>query len=158
MVNPFLYAKLPYDVTTDLAPVSITARGPLVLAVHPSVPARTLPEFLAWVRARPGALSYASAGIGTPVHLAIEMLKSAAQLDIVHVPDKGGGPAKTPAAVVRRLHETLAGVVASPEITERLGGLAMEVVNTDPDRTAAILKDELALWAKVVRSTGARAE
>jgi tripartite-type tricarboxylate transporter receptor subunit TctC len=60
--------------------------------------------------------------------------------------------------VVRRLHETLAGVVASPEITERLGGLAMEVVNTDPDRTAAILKDELALWAKVVRSTGARAE
>lgn len=84
------------------------------------------------------------------------------------VDNRGGGgsnigidlvaPGKTPHATIRTLHDSLATVVASAEIADRLGGLAFEVIGADPDRSAAILKDELTLWARVVKSTGAKAE
>ena len=225
-INPALYGTLPFDVQRDLTPITVAARGPLVLAVHTSVPANTLAELLALARAKPGSLSYASAGSGTPVHLAAEMLKSSANLDIVHIPYKGAGPAvvdvvggqvpmffalpgtvrphiaasklrplaitgnkrfkdlptvptfseagiqgvdatlvvgfmapaRTPPSVINVLYESLRLVLASPDIIERLGGLALDVVGADPERSAAIMRDETALWAKVVKSTGAKAE
>lgn len=90
-VNPSLRKKLPYDTLRDFAPVGLAGTGPYLLAVHPSVPARTLQEFIAWVRARPGQVNYASTGVGSPPHLAAELLNSMAGLQTVHIPYKGGG-------------------------------------------------------------------
>jgi tripartite-type tricarboxylate transporter receptor subunit TctC len=95
VINPSLYAKIPYDPVKDFAAISLMCSSPHVLAVHPSVPASTVKEFIALVKARPGTLSYGSAGRGTPAHLAGEMFKLAFGLDIIHVPFTGGGPAIT---------------------------------------------------------------
>jgi tripartite-type tricarboxylate transporter receptor subunit TctC len=90
-VNPSLRKKLPYDSLRDFAPVGLAGTGPYLLSVHPSVPAKTLNEFIAWARARPGKVVYASTGIGSPPHLAAALMQSMAGLDLVHVPYKGGG-------------------------------------------------------------------
>jgi tripartite-type tricarboxylate transporter receptor subunit TctC len=95
VVNPSLFAKLGFDTSTDLAPVSLVGVSPQVLLVNPSVPATNLAEFVAWVKASPGKYSYAHAGTGTPGYLAGEMLKQALGLDLVPVPFNGGGPAIT---------------------------------------------------------------
>ncbi len=94
-VNASLVKTLPYDTLRDLRPIVLLARTPNVLAAHPSVPAATLTELVAWARAHPGKLSYASFGNGTTAHFAGEMLKSAAGIDIVHIPYKGQGPGLT---------------------------------------------------------------
>jgi tripartite-type tricarboxylate transporter receptor subunit TctC len=88
-INTGLYETMPYDPIKDFEQVSLTSVLPLVLNVHPSVPAQTLPEFVAWVKANPGKLNYASPGIGSPPHLSMELFKSQNGLDIVHVPYKG---------------------------------------------------------------------
>jgi tripartite-type tricarboxylate transporter receptor subunit TctC len=95
VINPSLYAKVPFDPIKDFAPVSLMCGSPHLLAIHPSVPAATVSDFIALVRARPGQLSYGSAGRGTPAHLAGEMFKLAFGLDLIHVPFAGGGPAIT---------------------------------------------------------------
>ena len=95
VVNPSLFAKLGFDTTSDLAPVSLVGVSPQVLLVHPSVPATNLAELVAWVKASPGKYSYAHAGLGTPGYLAGEMLKQAFGLDLVAVSFNGGGPAIT---------------------------------------------------------------
>jgi len=100
-INPILY-RLNYDVERDLAPVSLIASMPQLIAVHPKVPAKTLHELVALAKARPGYYSYATPGNGTPGHIAGELLKIGAGIDLVHVPYKGGGPA---------LADTLAGHV-----------------------------------------------
>ena len=92
-VNPGLFNRLTYDPVKDFAPVSLTAVLPLVLNVHPSVPARDLARFIAWAKAEPGRHGYASPGIGTPPHLTMELLKSRVGVDLVHVPYKGSAPA-----------------------------------------------------------------
>lgn len=88
-----LYKKLPYDAIKDFAPVTLVASGPLVLTVHPGNPARDLQELLAWAKTKPGKPSFGSAGPGTSVHLAGELLRLNMGLDYVHVPYKGGAPA-----------------------------------------------------------------
>ena len=95
VINPSLYAKVPYDPFKDFVAVSLMCSSPHVLAVHPSVAATTAKEFIALVKAKPGELSYGSAGRGTPAHLAGELFKLAFDLDIIHVPFSGGGPAMT---------------------------------------------------------------
>jgi tripartite-type tricarboxylate transporter receptor subunit TctC len=85
--------KLPYDPLKDFAPITELASLPLMLVVHPSVSATTLPEFVALAQAKPGGFDYASAGIGTSPHLAAEMFKSMAGIDLVHVPFKGNAEA-----------------------------------------------------------------
>ena len=85
--------KIPYNVERDLLPVSLAVVTPLVLVVHPSLPARTVKELIAVARARPGELTYASAGTGGVQHLAGELLKINTKVDVVHVPYKGAGPA-----------------------------------------------------------------
>lgn len=92
-LNPALYAQLPYDTARDLSPVSLLSTIPNVLVVHPSLPATTVAEFVAYARGRPGQLSYASAGVGTASHLAGELLNVAAGIDLVHIPYRGSGPA-----------------------------------------------------------------
>jgi tripartite-type tricarboxylate transporter receptor subunit TctC len=226
VVNASLYTRLSYDARRDLAPIMIVGRTPLVLAVHPTLPAANVTELIALARARPGGLTYASAGSGTLVHLAAEMLKTAASIDIVHVPYKGAGqaildviggqvpmmfavpgtarahiasgklrplaltgekrfaglpsvptfaeagmrgmdaslivglmvPARTPAAVLTTLHDTLASVTAQSEIVGKLGESGMDMVRSAPQPSEAILANEFALWERVVRSSGAKVE
>ena len=94
-INMSLYAKLPYDTLRDFAPVSLSVKGANVLLVHPSLPAKTLKELLALARAQPGKLNYASSGIGSANHMAGELLKLVAKVNIAHVPYKGNAPALT---------------------------------------------------------------
>lgn len=84
--------KMPYNVARDLAPVSLAAVTPLILVVHPSLPVKSVKELIAFAKARPGQLSYASAGTGGVQHLSGELLKITMKLDMVHVPYKGAGP------------------------------------------------------------------
>src|SRR5258706_583665 len=94
-VNPALYAKLPFDLVRDLDMVSLVATGNSALAVHPGVPAASVKELIALARARPGKLTYASSGNGSSLHLAAELFKQMAGVDLVHVPYKGAAPAMT---------------------------------------------------------------
>ena len=91
--NPFIYAKIPYDTAKDLVPVAAAARIVLFLVVKPGLPVKNVQEFLAYLKAHPGKLSYGSAGNGTGPHLAGEMLKSQAGVFAVHVPYRGASPA-----------------------------------------------------------------
>jgi tripartite-type tricarboxylate transporter receptor subunit TctC len=224
--NPSLYPAMPFDAQRDLAPISLIARGPLVLVVNPAFAAKSVADLVAMAKANPGSITYASAGNGTPVHLAAEMLKSSAGIDLVHVPYKGAGPAvtdvlggqvpvlfavpgtalahinagkfraigitgetrfkslpnvptfneqgfagvdgtiilgfvapaKTPRAVVMQLYDTLATVLATSEVTDKLNGFGLTVVAADPERSAKLLADETALWAKVVKAAGVKVE
>jgi tripartite-type tricarboxylate transporter receptor subunit TctC len=90
--NPAVYAKLPYDAVKDFAPVSFVASVPYVLVVDPALPVKSVQEFIAYAKARPGKLNYASAGNGSTHHFCGELLKSMAGLDMQHIPYKGSGP------------------------------------------------------------------
>jgi tripartite-type tricarboxylate transporter receptor subunit TctC len=93
VANAFLYSKLPYDPLTDFAPVMLVSSSPSMLAVHPSVPARSVKELLALARSKPGALNYGSAGPATNPHIAGELFNYLGKVNIVVVHFKGGGPA-----------------------------------------------------------------
>ena len=103
-MNHVVYRKLPYDLMKDLTPVTQMVSVPNMLVVHPSLPVKTLAEYIALAKAKPGQITYGSAGVGSNLHLAMELLKYRAGIDIVHVPYKGVTPA---------LQDTLAGHVVS---------------------------------------------
>jgi len=90
-INPFIYKSLPYDPQNDFIFISLTARAPLFLAVHPTLPVSNLTEFVALVKSKPGKLSYGSSGIGSIHHLTFESIKAALGIDLLHVPFKGTG-------------------------------------------------------------------
>ena len=92
-VNPHLYSRTGYDPLADFAPITYLGVGPLLLAVHPQVPATTVAELVQLAKAKPGQLSFGSPGVGTPPYLAGELFKRTAGIDTVHVPYKGGGQA-----------------------------------------------------------------
>ncbi len=125
-VNQSLYRKLPYNVLRDFQPVARLADAPSILAVHPSLPARSVKDLIALARARPGEIMYASAGAGTSTHLAAALFEHLARVKLVHVPYKGGGPAIVDvlAGQVPVTFGTAASV--SPHTkSERLRGLAV---------------------------------
>ena len=92
-INPAMHPKLPYDPIRDFTAISMVAMVPNVLVVHPSIPVKTVNEFVAYARARPGQFSYGSSGVGSPSHLCGELLSSLAGLQMTHVPYKGQGQA-----------------------------------------------------------------
>jgi tripartite-type tricarboxylate transporter receptor subunit TctC len=94
-INAALYSNLNFDFIKDIAPVICAAKLAYVVVVHPSVPAQTLPEFIAYAKANPGKINYGSAGPGTPQNIACELFKMMAGVDLVHVPYRGGAPAAT---------------------------------------------------------------
>jgi tripartite-type tricarboxylate transporter receptor subunit TctC len=108
--NRVVFPKLRYDPVADFAPVSVVHRAVACISVHPSLPVRTLGEFLQYAKAKPGALSYGTGGVGSVHHLAGELLKLRAGIDMVHIPYRGGGPA--------------AGDLVSGQIPVLVGGLA----------------------------------
>jgi tripartite-type tricarboxylate transporter receptor subunit TctC len=226
VLNPSLYAKLPYDPVKDFAPITLGTRYPYILIAHPSVPARTVQELVALARSKPGALQYGSSGLGGANHVAGEMFRRAAKIDIVHVPFKGSSqaladviaghiplmfdtivttapqlkagkvralavtgpkrspqvpdvptftekgyavemsswqsllaPAGTPKPIVDRLYQESVKALKAPDVIERLatqGG--NELVGTTPEEFAAIIKREIALYAKVIREANIKLE
>jgi tripartite-type tricarboxylate transporter receptor subunit TctC len=124
-INPMLY-KLNYDVERDFAPVSLVVSVPQLIGAYPGAPARTLRELVAAAKERPGFYAYASPGSGTPGHIAAELLKLRAGIDIVHVPYKGGGPA---------LADTIAGQVPFLFLTAPAG---LPSVRSDKLRALAV--------------------
>jgi tripartite-type tricarboxylate transporter receptor subunit TctC len=94
-INPSVYKTIPYDTVKDFAPVTLVGRSPLVLVVHPSLPVRSTKELIALAKSKKGVLTYASSGSGGPLHMAGELFKLRAGVDMTHVPYKGSGPAET---------------------------------------------------------------
>lgn len=165
-INVSLYPKLPYDAVRDCVPVSLLAQMPLVLTVHPSVPAKTLRDFIALAKARPGQLNFASSGSGTTTHLAGELLKYMARIDFLHVPYKGSQQA---------LIDTLSGqmsmniapiLTALPQVKSgRLRALAVTTAQratTAPEiptmAEAALPGYEATLWYGLCAPAGTPAE
>jgi tripartite-type tricarboxylate transporter receptor subunit TctC len=90
-VNPGMYKKLPYDTVKDFAPITLVATIANLLVVHPSLPVKSVPEFVRLAKARPGTINYASGGYGSSAHLAVELFKKTTHTELVHVPYKSGG-------------------------------------------------------------------
>jgi tripartite-type tricarboxylate transporter receptor subunit TctC len=225
-INATLYPKLPYDSVKDFTPVGLVASTPLMLVIHPSTPAKSVQELVAYLKASPGKYSYGSSGTGTILHLTSEMFKTQAGFDALHVPYKGSGPATaailggevsfvfstmppavsnakagklralavttpkrigavpevptmieagmpgfesvlysgilappgTPPAIVRRLNAEFAKVVADPDIKAVYEKLGADPLTTTPEAFAAMLQNEIAKLAPIVRASGAKVE
>ncbi|MCC6534986.1 MAG: tripartite tricarboxylate transporter substrate binding protein [Burkholderiales bacterium] len=223
-VNASLYQKLPYDTIKDFAPVAMVAWVTNVVVTSSSSPINTLQDLIALAKARPGQLTYASAGNGTITHLSAEMLKSLIGINLMHVPYKGGGqalvaiasnetsimfgslpsatpflqskrikalavtspkrasafpdvptvaeagvpgiavmewygvlaPAATPRPVIEKLNLEIGRVLSKPEVQARLGGLGADWVVMSPRDFGKQVEADIAMWAKVVKSSGAR--
>lgn len=174
-INAALVPKLPYDFVRDFAPVTMVVIITSILVVHPAVPARSVQELIAIAKAKAGQLSYASTGNGTPTHLAAELFKYMAGVDVVHVPYKGGAPAAVdliagqgwhglcaPARTARPTIETLYrqadAALRVPATTAHLVSGGAEPVGMPPAQFAASVRNEVAKWAKVIKATGMKAD
>jgi tripartite-type tricarboxylate transporter receptor subunit TctC len=137
MVNPSLYAKVPYDPVRDFAPVTLAATSPNILFVHPSVPARSVKELIALIKANPGTYSYAQPSTGSTPHLSGELLKLQYDLDLVTVPFNGAAPAVNSTLAG---HTPIAFTALPPAVTNiaagNLRGLAVTAA-----RRSAVLPD-----------------
>lgn len=220
---PGLYGKLPYDPVADFAPITLATSAPLLLTVHPQVPAKNVKEFIAAAQARPGGYNFCSAGNGSGSHLAGELFKSMTGANLTHVPYKGSGPAivdliggqiqamfagivpidphvksgrlrgiavsslkrstaapqypaiaetlpgfdivgwygvmapaKTPKAIVDKVHSEILKALRSKEISERLASEGAEVVGNTPAEFTAFLKTDIVRWAQVIKRAGAK--
>jgi len=221
-----LYPKLPYDLGRDFAPVTLMATLPFILVVNPSVPAKSLAEFVQLARTRPGQLNYGNPGNGTSTHLATEMFKNIAKIDIVNIPYKGvvpaitdlvGGqvqfmfaiaqaavphvqsgklralaitsarrssavpdlptiaesgfpeidvvgwngvhvPAKTPRAVVSKIHAAIAEILNSREMRERMLAAGFEPALTTVEQFDAFVQKDVRRYAKVIRESRIRVD
>jgi tripartite-type tricarboxylate transporter receptor subunit TctC len=220
--NPSIYRKMPFDSEKDLVPVTLVSIVTLVATVHPSIPARSIKQLIALARAKPGTLTYGSAGNGSANHLATERLAHMAGLKLVHVPYKGGGPAVvsivqgetslllatipssiqhfetgkliplavssakrssalpqlptiaeagvpgyeaiewqglvvptgTPQNVIRTLYQATAKAAQPPEVRDKIAALGAEFVNSPPEEFEKFVKNELAVWSRVVKEVG----
>jgi len=214
--------KLPYDAIKDFTPIAMVGGTPNVLVVPSALPVKSLAEFVKYVKANPGKISYGSSGPGTLTHLAMEQLKVTADLDMVHVPYRGiapaftdilggqtqammpglaaalphikagkvralaitglhrhrllpdvatfeelgykgfdgvqwygiVGPAKMPAAIVKRLNDEIDKMLADPELRERLSGEALEPMPMSPEQFGNYMRDDIARWSKLAKQRG----
>jgi tripartite-type tricarboxylate transporter receptor subunit TctC len=161
-INASLYQKLPYDSVRDFTPITLIAASPLILVVHPSLPARSVNELIALATKRPGEIAYGSSGNGTIVHLAGEMFSSMAGVKMVHVPYKG-----SPQAITGLLGGEIGLIFATlpPALPQVAAGKARALAVTTPERTGAAqdvptmkeagLKDfELVLYTGILAPAG----
>jgi tripartite-type tricarboxylate transporter receptor subunit TctC len=223
-INPSLYPTASYDTVRDLAPITRLIVTPSILAVNNDLPVKSVAELIALAKSKPGQLSYASPGAGTPQHIATELLKSLAGIDVVHVPYRGavvtdviGGripmtlqnsgailpmvregrlrglavtslqrspnikelptvsesgvpgfeatswfgifaPAGTPAPILAKINQDALKVVGEPDMREKLAKLGLDTAADGPDAFAAIIKADIAKWAKVIKDNNIKAE
>jgi tripartite-type tricarboxylate transporter receptor subunit TctC len=133
-ISASLYSKLNYDLVKDFAPITLLATTPHILVVHPSVPVKTVKEFIVFAKARPDQLAYSSSGSGTPAHLAAELFKYMTGIKMIHIPYKGGGP-----SVVGLVGgEASVGFATMPSVlvhvkSGRLRGLAVTTAKRSPN-------------------------
>jgi tripartite-type tricarboxylate transporter receptor subunit TctC len=226
VVAPSVYVKLDYDPVKDFAPVSLMAVSPYLLVVTPSVPAKTLQEFIALAKRQPGKLNYASAGVGSTTHLSMEMLKSVSGTFMLHIPYNGNGPAGTaviggqvdalfgslpallphaksgraralavgtpkrspslpdvptvaesgypgfdaslwlaimapagtPQPILERLNREIIAVVGTAETREALDKAGAEPLTSTPAELAAMVRDGVPKYAKIVKTAGVKPE
>ena len=140
-INATLYNKLNFHFIRDITPVAGLIRFPNVIVVNPSVPAKTVPELIAYAKASPGKISMASAGIGSGPHVAGELFKMMAGVNMVHVPYRGGGPA-----------------LDDPKMKARLADLGGTVLPGSPADFGKLIADETEKWGKVIRAANIKAE
>jgi tripartite-type tricarboxylate transporter receptor subunit TctC len=225
-VNPSIMRGLPFDTVRDFAPIGVVAGGPYLMVINASVPAKTVSEFNAWAKSKQGQVNYASSGTGSPPHLAAELLKIAAGIDMQHVPYKGGGavlpdliagrvsmffgsiatlrphiqtgklraiavttvqraaampevptfvesglsgyevngwygmlaPGRTPPAVITTLNNALRHALEEPDTRTRFAANGMDAAPGTADQFKALIRSEIAKWAKVVRAAGIKPE
>jgi tripartite-type tricarboxylate transporter receptor subunit TctC len=217
-IAPHLRRKMSYDPLKDFAPVSRIGAGQLVLVVNPAVPAKSTADLVALAKSKPGVVNFASSGSGSTAHLAAELLKHMAAIDIVHVPYKGAGPAlidlisgqvqllitgysgavqhiksgklralgvtgakrlraapelptigesvkgyevlawygifvpaRTPQAIISKLHREIAAMARRPQIIERLVALGIEPEGNTPQEFAAQIRSESQKWARIIK-------
>ena len=222
----YMRENVPWNMT-DFTPITIQTQGPNILVVNPAVPVNSVKELIALAKAKPGALNYSLGGAGTAVHLAAELFKAMADVNIVGIPYKGGGPisinaviagecqlsfptaagvssflktgklralaitsaqpsplnpglptmaasgvpgyesvnmtgifapAKTPAAVIRRLNQEIVRVLNKSDVKERIANFGAEVVGNAPEQAAAMIKADMARLGKVIKDAGIREE
>ena len=226
VVNPTLFAKLPFDPDKDFAPVTLAVAAPNLVTVNPSLPARNLKELVALIKSNPGKYTYTSGGVGTQAHLLAEMLRLSQSLDIVHVPFNGAAPAiasamaghtpiawatiasakqaleagqlralavasktrsqlladvpttaeagypdiqgdswvgllapaGTPNEIIGAVQREIAGIMALPDVKERLPTLGFEAVGSTPEEFAIRIKVETEMWGKVIRAANIKPE
>ncbi|MFZ4756585.1 MAG: tripartite tricarboxylate transporter substrate binding protein [Burkholderiaceae bacterium] len=161
-IAPALYGKVPYDTLKDFAPVTTTATNAMIVMVHPSVPVKTIQEFVAYAKVQPGKLNYGSSGTGTITHLATAALASALGLQMTHVPYKGSAPAlvDTAAGVVQLMTDTVNS--ALPYVKDgRLRALAvtmprrLAVLPEVPTLSETVMAGmEMSAWQGVVMPAG----
>lgn len=132
--NPLLYKKLPYDPARDFRMLALITEVPVVMEVHPSVPARTVAEFVAYAKQSPGKLAFGSAGTGGTIHLAGEMFRQMAGIEMTHVPYKGAGPALTDllAGNIQVMFDSL-GTALPPVRSGMLRALGVSSARRNPD-------------------------
>jgi tripartite-type tricarboxylate transporter receptor subunit TctC len=226
VVAPSVYQKLDYDPVKDFAPISLMAVSPYLLVVHPAVPAKSVKELVELARKQPGKMNYASAGVGSTTHLAMEMLKSVSNTYMLHIPYNGNGPAGTavisgqveilfgsmpavlphakggrvralavgtlarspsmpeiptiaesgypgfdaslwlgimapagtPQPVIDRLHKEIVAVVSAADTREALSKAGAEPVTSSPAELAAMVRDGVPKYAKIVKMAGVKPE
>jgi tripartite-type tricarboxylate transporter receptor subunit TctC len=161
-INPSLYRKIPYDAIRDFSPVTLVASYPLVLAVNPNVPAKSVRELIDLARAKPGEVRFASSGSGSPGHLAGELFKLMAKVDVAHVPYKGGAPANiavlsgecqfTFATLPAMMPFIKAGRLVAPAVTTAKRSPALPNVPTIAE--AGLAGYDVSSWAGVVAPAG----
>ena len=134
-LNTVLYKKVPYHPIKDFAPITLAATAPLVLIVNPSLPAKSLADFIALAKRDPGKMSYGSAGIGTAPHLCMELLKSMAGIDLLHIPYKGTAPAAGDVAGGQIAAMFATALTARPMID---GGRVRALAVSGPQRVQAL--------------------
>jgi tripartite-type tricarboxylate transporter receptor subunit TctC len=225
-INVSLYKQLSYDPVKDFAPVSMVADLPLLLLVHPSVPAKSVQELIALARSQPGKLNFSSSGAGGSMHVAAELFKSMAGVDMVHIPYKGGAPAVadlisgqvplsfatvletiqfvkagkvralavtnnrrsvalpdlptiseaglpgyqsiswlalfapagTPKEIVNKASAETVRILKLPDVRERLLAQGAEPIGSTPEQLAAILAQDIAKYARVIKESGYKPE
>jgi tripartite-type tricarboxylate transporter receptor subunit TctC len=164
-INPWLYKSLPFDFRRDITPVAGLAELPLVMEVNPSLPAKTVNEFIAYAKANPGKLSFASFGARTISHLAIELIKSQTGIEVVHVPYTGGAPMVTD-LIAGRIQ---AGVDALPNSLPHIRAGSLRALAVLPTARSAAIPDvptigesipglEVSTWSGIGVPAGTAAE
>jgi tripartite-type tricarboxylate transporter receptor subunit TctC len=165
VINPWLYKSLPFDFQRDIAPVAGLAELPLVMEVNPSLPAKNVAEFVAYAKANPGKIAFASFGVRTISHLAIELIRSQTGIDVVHIPYTGGAPMVTD-IIAGRIQ---AGVDALPNSLPHIRAGSMRALAVLPVKRSSVMPDvptigetipglEVSTWSGIGVPTGTPAE
>ncbi len=160
VVNPSLYAKVPYDPDKDFIPITKAGAAPHALLVHPSIPAKSVQELVDLIKATPGKYTIASPGLGTTPSLSIELFKQTFGLnDLVVVPIKGQEaetmqgilvPAGTPKAIAALLEREITAIIAAPDVQAKMLAIGIEPEGITSEAFAAYIKAEIAKWKKVI--------